>query len=131
MKYRRSVYRSLALITQFGINMLVPIFLCVMAGVYIGKKFEIDWITIPLFAVGALAGFRNIFIMAKKIYSDETPSRHSPVSGERIDHGETFSRHLSISEKQKRNNETSARRSDRPGQHLNHREKDTVHVKKN
>lgn len=81
MKYKKSVYRSLALITQFGINMLVPIFLCVMAGVYIGKKFEIDWITIPLFAMGALAGFRNIFIMAKKIYSEETPPRHSSVSG--------------------------------------------------
>lgn len=26
-KYNRSVYQSLAVITQFGINMLVPIFL--------------------------------------------------------------------------------------------------------
>lgn len=71
MKYKKSVYRSLTLITQFGINMLVPIFLCTMAGVYIGRKFSIDWIVIPLFAVGALAGFRNIFMMAKKIYSDK------------------------------------------------------------
>ena len=83
MKYKEGVYRSLALITQFGINMLVPIFLCVMAGVYIGKKYSVDWITIPLFAIGALAGFRNIFMMAKNIYSDETPSRHSKELGER------------------------------------------------
>jgi len=69
VKYKKSVYRSLALITQFGINMLVPIFLCTMIGVYIGEKYSINWITIPLFAVGALAGFRNIFIMAKKVYS--------------------------------------------------------------
>ena len=82
VKYKKSVYRSLTLITQFGINMLVPIFLCVMAGVYIGKKYSIDWITIPLFAIGALAGFRNIFIMAKNIYSDEAPSRRLGGSGE-------------------------------------------------
>ena len=70
MKFDKSVYRSLTLITQFGINMLVPIFLCTMAGVWIGKKFSIEWIVIPLFMMGAIAGFRNIFIMAKKIYSD-------------------------------------------------------------
>ncbi len=114
MRYKRSVYRSLALITQFGINMLVPIFLCVMAGVYLGKKFEINWITIPLFAMGALAGFRNIFIMAKKIYSDETPSRRASVSGKQNSHDKISSRH-----------------SDMSGLHQWDREKDTVHVKKN
>ena len=72
MKYKKSVYRSLALITQFGINMLVPIFLCTMAGVYIGKKYSMDWIAIPLFAIGALAGFRNIYMMAKKIFEQES-----------------------------------------------------------
>lgn len=75
MKYDKSVYRSLTLITQFGINMLVPIFLCTIAGVFIGKKFSVEWIVIPLFVVGALAGFRNVFIMAQKIYSKESPSR--------------------------------------------------------
>lgn len=75
MKYDKSVYRSLTLITQFGINMLVPIFLCTIAGIYIGKKFSVEWIVVPLFLIGALAGFRNIFIMAKKIYSSESPSR--------------------------------------------------------
>lgn len=75
MKYDKSVYRSLTLITQFGINMLVPIFLCTIAGVFIGKKFSVEWVVIPLFLIGALAGFRNVFIMAKKIYSSESPSR--------------------------------------------------------
>ena len=71
MKYDKSVYRSLVLITQFGINMIVPICLCIAAGVYIGRKFSMDWITIPFFLAGALAGFRNIFMMAKRIYSDK------------------------------------------------------------
>ena len=69
MKYDKSVYRSLALVTQFGINMLVPVFLCTFAGIWLGRKFSVEWIVIPLFMAGALAGFRNIFIMAKKIYT--------------------------------------------------------------
>ena len=77
MKYDKSVYRSLALITQFGINMLVPIFLCTIVGVYLGRKFSIDWMVIPLFIVGALAGFRNIFIMAKRIYTAESSAVRS------------------------------------------------------
>lgn len=70
MKYKKSVYRSLVLITQFGINMLVPVFLCSMAGVYIGKKISADWIVIPLFFIGAAAGAKNIYTMSKKIMND-------------------------------------------------------------
>lgn len=83
MRYDKSVYRSLALITQFGINMLVPIFLCTIAGIFLGKRFSAEWIVIPLFLVGALAGFRNIFIMAKKIYSQDSPSRRRRRSARR------------------------------------------------
>ncbi len=78
MKYDKSVYRSLALITQFGINMLVPVFLCTFVGIWLGRKFSIEWIVIPLFIMGALAGFRNIFIMAKKIYEKDAVSAKVP-----------------------------------------------------
>ncbi len=81
MKYDKSVYRSLALITQFGINMLVPIFLCTIAGVFLGKKFSMDWIVIPLFLIGALAGFRNIFMMAKRVYHSQPSSKRSAKFG--------------------------------------------------
>ncbi len=81
MKYDKSVYRSLALITQFGINMLVPIFLCTIAGVFLGKKFSMDWIVIPLFLIGALAGFRNIFMMAKRVYDSQPSSKRSAKFG--------------------------------------------------
>ena len=70
-KYDKSVYSSLVLITQFGINMLVPVFLCFFAGYWIDTKFGTSWWTIILFFVGALAGFRNIYIMAKKVYDDK------------------------------------------------------------
>lgn len=59
------------MVTQFGINMLVPILLCTLLGVYIGKKFDVPIITIPLFLVGALAGFRNVYRLAKRLYEDK------------------------------------------------------------
>ncbi|MCD8038086.1 MAG: AtpZ/AtpI family protein [Lachnospiraceae bacterium] len=77
-KYKRSVYQSLAVITQFGINMLVPIFLCSFAGMYLDRKFGTVFWFVLLFFVGALAGFRNIFILAKKIY--EGDSSHEDIN---------------------------------------------------
>ena len=72
MKYNRNVYQALIMITQFGINMLVPIFLCSFAGMFIDYKLGTSVWTVVLFFVGALAGFTNVFRFAKKIY--ETPA---------------------------------------------------------
>lgn len=71
MKKKRSVFQAFAMVIQFGLNMIVPIVMCTLLGVWLGEKFHIPMITIPLFLIGALAGFRNIFIMAKKIYQDD------------------------------------------------------------
>ena len=51
MKYKKNVYQSIAMITQFGINMIVPILMCTLLGVYIGKKFDMMIIVIPLFII--------------------------------------------------------------------------------
>lgn len=72
MKYNRNVYQALIMITQFGINMLVPIFLCSFAGMFIDYKLGTSVWTVVLFFVGALAGFTNVFRFARKIY--ETPA---------------------------------------------------------
>lgn len=75
MKNQRKVFQSLTLILQFGLNMIVPIMLCLMFGVWIGRKYDILWITVPLFIMGALAGFNNIYRMAKKIYGLDKKDR--------------------------------------------------------
>lgn len=69
-KYDSSVYRSLALITQFGINMLVPIFLCTFLGIFLDKKLGTNFIVVILFFLGAAAGARNIYICSKNIYEE-------------------------------------------------------------
>ncbi len=64
----REVIQSLAMVTQFGINMLVPILACTLFGAWLGEKVHISWLAIPFFAMGALAGMRNVYIFARRIY---------------------------------------------------------------
>ncbi|WWR15703.1 AtpZ/AtpI family protein [Lachnospiraceae bacterium JLR.KK008] len=70
MKYEKSVYRALVTISQFGINMLVPIFLCAFLGIFLDRKLGTSYWMVILFFTGALAGFRNVFLLAKRIYDD-------------------------------------------------------------
>ena len=65
-KSTSEVVNNLVLITQFGINMLVPMVLCFFAGMYLDKWLHTNFISIILFFIGALAGFRNVYILAKK-----------------------------------------------------------------
>ena len=77
MKYKKEVYRSLALIMQFGINMIVPILLCTFLGVFLDRLFDTSFITVILFFLGAIAGFRNIYIFAKSIYDKPYKGQYS------------------------------------------------------
>ena len=67
MKNKKNSFRSLTTISQFGINMIVPIFGCSFLGMYLDRKFGTSFIMILLFFLGSIAGFRNIYIMAMRI----------------------------------------------------------------
>lgn len=86
VKYRKNVYHALTMITQFGINMLVPIFLCSFAGIYIDKRFGTSCWMVILFFIGALAGFRNVYIFAKKIYGIKS-EKDTPHGRRKADEG--------------------------------------------
>ena len=63
---RNEIVESFSMVLQFGLNMMVPIALCIALGVWIGDKYDMDWIVIPLFFVGALASYTSIFKMVKQ-----------------------------------------------------------------
>ena len=73
MNYNKNVYQALIMISQFAVNMLVPIFICFFIGVFLDRKFGTSFWMVVLFFVGALAGFTNVFRFAKRIY--ETPAQ--------------------------------------------------------
>ena len=70
----REITESFSMVLQFGLNMIVPIAMCIALGVWIGDKYDMDWIVIPLFFVGALAGYTSIFKMVKQ-YLTKTNKR--------------------------------------------------------
>lgn len=75
LKYNKTVYRALIMITQFGVNMLVPIFLCSFLGMFLDRKLGTNIWMVTLFFVGALAGFTNVFRFARKIYEIPAQTR--------------------------------------------------------
>lgn len=82
VKYNKNVYHALTTISQFGINMLVPIFLCAFLGLFLDRRLGTSCFMVILFFAGALAGFRNVYLLAKKIYDD---GGSSPYGGRRKD----------------------------------------------
>lgn len=69
MKYKKSVYRTFALITQLGISMLTPVFLCIFLGSFLQEKYGIP-VFVPLLILGIMAGGRNVYILAKHANED-------------------------------------------------------------
>lgn len=67
-----NVFRLLALFNQFAMHMLVPIFLCSSFGYWLDQKLGINFLFILFFFLGALAGGRNIYILARKVYDSDS-----------------------------------------------------------
>lgn len=72
----KDVQKTLVLITQFGISMIVPIVLCMFLGMFVADKLSAPIITVPFFILGALAGFRNVWILARSVYKDDKKKEH-------------------------------------------------------
>lgn len=70
MKYKKSVYRNFALISQLGISVIVPIGLCIFIGVLIDKKFNSNFIILLIF-LGIAAGARNAYRIAMASVKEE------------------------------------------------------------
>ncbi len=63
MKHKGNVMRNLMLITQLGISVMVPVFLCILAGYYINRFTGIN-LTLLLMFLGFLAGGLNAYKLA-------------------------------------------------------------------
>lgn len=69
MGYRKEVFRSFSMISQIGMSVMVPIFLCVFIGVMIDKYFGTSTLLVFLI-LGIGAGMRNAYILAMKVMNE-------------------------------------------------------------
>lgn len=58
MKLRKSVFRNLAMISQVGISVMTPIFLCAYIGYQIDQMMGTRWVILPMLILGVLSGGR-------------------------------------------------------------------------
>lgn len=70
------VIKSLVMVTQIGISMLVPIFLCAALGVWLNRLFNTQICFLVLVFLGIGAAFRNVYILTKSFYSEDMKKEH-------------------------------------------------------
>lgn len=85
---KKSVYRALVLIMQFGINMLVPIGIMSWLGILLDRKLNTSFCMVLFFFIGAIAGFQNIWRMAKSVY-EEKPGGRETGEGKKSEDGQS------------------------------------------
>lgn len=66
--------KMFAMISQLGISVLLPILLCVLAGVWLDDRFGTS-LTVVFIVLGVLAGVRNAYVMLHKIVNDMKEER--------------------------------------------------------
>lgn len=76
MNSQRKVFQAFSFILQFALNMLVPIGMCMALGIWLDEKFDMPWMILVLFFVGAFAGFTSNYKMAKPLIKSERDRRN-------------------------------------------------------
>jgi ATP synthase protein I len=70
----RKYAMQMAFASSIGIAMILAIFGCLLLGVYLDRKFDSGHVfSIVFLFIGIAAGFRNIYVLIEKNFTDEEP----------------------------------------------------------
>lgn len=69
--------QAFSMILQFGINMLVPILLCLFLGNLIYKKTGLVWPLFVLIFLGIVAAFNSCYRLVKKMFLSDNEDNES------------------------------------------------------
>ncbi len=94
MGYKKQVFRSLAMVTQLGISVMTPIFLCIFAGYCVDTHFGMKTMIFFLI-IGVLAGGRCGWRMVRmtflagereerKALEEQQKTREASLKGEAV-----------------------------------------------
>lgn len=71
MKKKAAWAKGLLMITQIGITMLVPIFLCLFLGMFLNEALNTVYAVPILLVLGIAASFRNVYYLTKSFYAKQ------------------------------------------------------------
>ena len=77
--YKSTVFKTLVLITQVGISVLVPIFFMLWLGLFIKDKTNLDLIVLFLF-IGMAVGMRNAYVLIKPFINSTDEKSESELA---------------------------------------------------
>lgn len=68
----RKYAMQMAFASSIGIAMILAIFGCLLLGIYLDRKFDSGHVFSVIFLIiGIAAGFRNIYVLVEKNFTDE------------------------------------------------------------
>lgn len=70
-KKKRNIVFYISLISQIGISMMVPIFLCGYIGLLLSKKLDMDFLVLISIFFGFAVSFRNVYVLTRGIYASD------------------------------------------------------------
>ena len=76
----KKVLRSFVMITQIGISMMVPVFLCGVIGRYLSRMTQKEWVFLVFMLIGMGSAFRNFFIVTKSFYAKDMQKEHDKMA---------------------------------------------------
>ncbi len=76
MKFDNKVFTTLALVSQIGLSMVVPIVLCTYVGTWLEGKFSFPF-TIVFIVLGILAGGRNVYALLQNSIKKESEGKEN------------------------------------------------------
>lgn len=80
VRYKKSVFRSLAMVTQLGLCVLAPIFLCIFIGYQVDSRYGMKTL-VPLLILGVLAGGKSAWHLAMKTLEQEKKEDEAILRG--------------------------------------------------
>lgn len=82
MNFFKKEVSAFSMVLQFGLNMIVPILGLTVFGAWLGEKIGVNWIAIPFFVLGALAGATNVYRLSKRFFKKEPKESTAEVTSE-------------------------------------------------
>lgn len=76
-----NVFKALALISQLGIGMLVPVFIGLFFGRFLDRMLGTGWLTIVFLILGVLAAYRNLYYYTKPLIKGEKEKENEALYG--------------------------------------------------
>lgn len=68
---KHSIFYGISLVSQIGISMMVPIFLCTGVAIWISNKVGKDYVVIIGILLGIIVAFRNVYHLTRRLYEKD------------------------------------------------------------